>query len=309
MRQFGSGSRAERGRYGNPPSVRAARALSREPRRRGMRFLPSVLALEERALLSTVTVTNTNDSGPGSLRDAINNAVSGEVINFAPSAYGTIHLTSGPLAINFINLTIQGPGADKLTISGGGNFTDIQFHSAFPPSNPAPPGFTPNTLSISGVTIADGNAGGGFGSFGDGGAIDNNGALVLSNDVLENNQAPDGIGGAIYSCCGTDSMKIDHVLFSGNSVGSPSDTDGFQLGGAIFNVDGVATISASTFVNNQALGFSAQGGAIQTSYGSTLNITGSTFTNNQAIGSQYGAGGGDLRRSRRDQYRFQPVHQ
>ena len=79
------------------------------------------LRLEERALLSTVTVTNTNDNGPGSLRDAINNAVSGEVIDFAKSAYGTINLTSGPLAINFINLTIQGPGPNKLTISGGGN--------------------------------------------------------------------------------------------------------------------------------------------------------------------------------------------
>ena len=82
------------------------------------------------ALLSTVTVTNTHDSGPGSLRNAINNAVSGEVINFAPSAYGTIDLTSGPLMVNFINLSIQGPGPNKLTISGGGNFTDIQFTTA-----------------------------------------------------------------------------------------------------------------------------------------------------------------------------------
>jgi hypothetical protein len=278
-------------RQDNPLPVKAARARSRNHSSRGVRLLPSLCALEERALLSTVTVTNTNDSGPGSLRDAINNAVSGEVINFAKSAYGTINLTSGPLAINFINLTIQGPGPNKLTISGGGNFTDIQFLSTFPPTDPPPPGFTPNSLSISGVTIANGNASGGFGSFGDGGAIDSNGALTLSSDVVANNQAPDGIGGAIYSCCGTDSMNINQVVFSGNSAGSAADNPGFQLGGAIFNVDGVANITASTFVNNQAIGSNAQGGAIQTSYGSTLNITGSTFVNNQALGSQSAAGG------------------
>ena len=83
--------------------------------------------------------------------------------------------------------------------------------------------------------------------------------LTLSSDVVVNNKAPDGIGGAIYSCCGTDSMNINRVVFSGNSAGSASDTSGFQLGGAIFNVDGVANITASTFVNNQALGFDARG--------------------------------------------------
>ena len=86
-------------------------------------------------------------------------------------------------------------------------------------------------------------------------------------------------------------MNINHVVFSGNSAGSVSDTQGFQLGGAIFNVDGVANITASTFVDNQAIGFNAQGGAIQTSNGSTLNITGSKFVNNQAVGSENGSGG------------------
>src|SRR6516225_1472805 len=43
-------------------------------RRRRTRFLAAVEPMEERALLSTFTVTNTNDSGSGSLRDAINAA-------------------------------------------------------------------------------------------------------------------------------------------------------------------------------------------------------------------------------------------
>src|SRR5205085_5717173 len=68
---------------------------------------------------ATLTVTNTNDSGAGSLRDAINAAdYDGDTINFAPGVTGTITLTSGHLVITK-NLTISGPGANVLTISGG----------------------------------------------------------------------------------------------------------------------------------------------------------------------------------------------
>ncbi len=64
---------------------------------------------------ATITVTNTNDSGPGSLRQAILNASSGDTINFAPSVT-TVTLTSGELVIDK-NLTITGPGANRLTVT------------------------------------------------------------------------------------------------------------------------------------------------------------------------------------------------
>src|SRR5689334_12815871 len=68
---------------------------------------------------ATLTVTNTNDNGAGSLRDAINAAAyEGDTINFAPGVSGTITLTGGQLTITK-NLTINGPGANVLTISGG----------------------------------------------------------------------------------------------------------------------------------------------------------------------------------------------
>ena len=47
---------------------------------------------------ATVTVTNTNDSGPGSLRQALTIVNDGDLINFAVT--GTITLTSGGLPIN-----------------------------------------------------------------------------------------------------------------------------------------------------------------------------------------------------------------
>ena len=70
--------------------------------------------------LATVTVTNNNDSGPGSLRDAIADAAAGDIITFAPGlASQTITLTSGQLDIPVgKNITIDGAAAPGLTISG-----------------------------------------------------------------------------------------------------------------------------------------------------------------------------------------------
>ena len=64
----------------------------------------------------TITVTNGNDQGPGSLRQAILNASSGDAINFAPSVT-TVTLTSGESVIDK-NLMITGPGANHFTVQG-----------------------------------------------------------------------------------------------------------------------------------------------------------------------------------------------
>src|SRR6516225_8987963 len=59
-----------------------------------------------------IVVTNTNDSGPGSLRDALGSANDGDTID-ATGISGTILLTSGQLQINH-TVTINGPGAANL---------------------------------------------------------------------------------------------------------------------------------------------------------------------------------------------------
>ena len=69
-------------------------------RGRRRRFAPRIDSLETRALLSTLVVTNNDDSGPGSLRQAIADAGSGDTITFAHSLRGqTITLSSGELDI------------------------------------------------------------------------------------------------------------------------------------------------------------------------------------------------------------------
>src|SRR5947209_1920361 len=108
-------------------SVRGRRGPHHHPSRRTLplprSFLPRLEVLEDRTVPSTFIVTNTADSGSGSLRAAImaaNTNPGADVIKFAGGLKGTITLTSanGELSITD-DLTIKGPGASQITVSGG----------------------------------------------------------------------------------------------------------------------------------------------------------------------------------------------
>src|SRR5947208_602617 len=87
----------------------------RTSRPRGYR--PGFEVLEDRRLLSTLTVLNTQDSGAGSLRQAIHDAASNDTVQFnLPATDSTITLTGGALVIDK-SLTITGP-TRPLTVSG-----------------------------------------------------------------------------------------------------------------------------------------------------------------------------------------------
>ncbi|HXF09483.1 MAG TPA: LamG-like jellyroll fold domain-containing protein, partial [Desulfuromonadaceae bacterium] len=140
---------------------------------------------------NTITVTTTNDNGSaGSLRTAMANVNGGGVINF--SVTGTITLTN-PLPVLFKSVTISGPGAGNLTISGS-NTWRIFFLDA-----------STGAVSINNLTLANGRAkggnggvgvAGGGGGLGAGGAIFvNSGAATLSNIVFTGNAAVGGNGG------------------------------------------------------------------------------------------------------------------
>ncbi|MEH2169515.1 MAG: PEP-CTERM sorting domain-containing protein [Nostoc sp.] len=89
-----------------------------------------VIMQVESAQAATLTVNNLDDSGFGSLRDAINTATSNDVVEFLlGSNPSTITLTSGTLAIAK-NLTINGPGANLLTISSNNHFPVFDINAA-----------------------------------------------------------------------------------------------------------------------------------------------------------------------------------
>jgi len=69
---------------------------------------------------AAVTVINTSDSGAGSLRQALVEAVDGDMIDLSVTTPATITLTSGELLVDK-SVTISGPGADQLSVNGNAN--------------------------------------------------------------------------------------------------------------------------------------------------------------------------------------------
>jgi hypothetical protein len=168
-----------------------------------------VLLIGSTASGNTITVKNTNDSGPGSLRYAIASANSGDTINFKLIYPATITLTTGTLNIG-TSLTISGPGPLNLAISGN-NVVRVLYISSGA------------TVRISGVTIENGVAPIGDCVFANGGGgVCNFGTLTLINSTISGNSA--GYGGGILNF-GT--MTVTNSTVSGNvaSIG-PSLGDG-----------------------------------------------------------------------------------
>src|SRR5438093_12394751 len=124
-------------------------------------------------------VCNGNDSGSGSLRQAILDASPGDAINFAPSVT-TVTLTSGELVIDK-NLTITGPGADRLTVQrsppNGPRFRIFHISSSTV------------TVSISGITISHGFV---LYSADGGGGIFSAGVLTLTDCTISDNNSGEG---------------------------------------------------------------------------------------------------------------------
>jgi len=122
-----------------------------------------VCAVATSAYPNIITVTNTNDSGPGSLRQALSVAHNGDRITFAVS--GTIALTSGGLQVTK-NVTISGPGSNQLSIDGN---QALFVFGVFPE----------RSASISGLSIR--NAEGGAGVWNEQGTLTVSDCGVTSN--------------------------------------------------------------------------------------------------------------------------------
>lgn len=217
-------------------------------------------AIASSAQAATHTVTTLDDAGAGSLRAAIAQAISGDTIVFDTSLEGTVLLDSALPALDF-DLTIEGPGADVIGVSGEGVtrvfFIDLEA-----------------TVTISGVTIV-----GGFEEFSFGGGLWNLGNLTIQDCVIRDNFA--GVSGGGISNEGT--LTLVRTTVSSNAV------DEFGVGGGIENFEGTATIVDSAIAGNAA----DFGGGIENAVDSeqgvaTLTVTNSTISANNA--SEFGGG-------------------
>jgi|GEM_PF-5105197 len=228
--------------------------------------------LEERTLLSpiaptTLTVDDTGDdvADVRSLRGAIASAPEGATIVFAASLAGkTITLTQGELFLDK-SLTISGPGADKLTISGNSHSRVFEVAAG-------------RTVSISGLTVASGQANGG-----NGGNIENAGALSLSNCSILSGTAY--LGGGIASTASS-TLVVTSTTFSGNIA---------------FDGGGIASAGSSTIINSTLRGniaINLGGGIINLidptagPTSRTMVLVNDTISNNKAGDTDVNDGGG-----------------
>jgi hypothetical protein len=223
--------------------------------------VPRLEALEDRALLSTFTVVNLADSGPGSLRQAVldANATPGaDLIRFAGGLQGTLALTSGELDITD-DLTVLGPGADRLTVSGSNASRAFRISSS-------------TDVNLNDLTIADGRA---------------------SDVVFDSPQGPVTAGGGILNLGGQ--LTLAHVALNNNWADGQA--PGFlALGGGVANLfGGSLAVTFSSFTGNRAVGdYHGAGGAISNDAGSTLTVESSTFAANQAAAVVTGPTSGRL---------------
>jgi hypothetical protein len=226
-------------------------------------------------LLSTFTVTNLDDHGPGSLRQAVldaDAAPGADLIKFAGGVKGTIPLTSGELSITD-DLKIDGPGAGKLTVSGS-NASRV-FHVSGSATD----------AEIDGLTIANGRASVPAGPAFGGGLLNDGASVSLSHAVFANNtaQAAGGYaGGGAVANLGGGRFTADHTDFVSNTARGAGDN--FGNGGAIYNDQhAIVDIDHATFSENLAAAGNANGGAIAHYGGSQLTLDHSSFAGNQAL--------------------------
>ncbi len=197
-----------------------------------------------------VSVTNLNDSGPGSIRQAIADTQVGGTIDFAVT--GTVVLTSGQLVITN-DLTINGPGATKLTLSQNSTNRILLVSNG--------------NVTISGLTIANGNC---LTDDQSGGGIKNLATLTLRNCLITSNRAGQ-LGGGMANggattiigstiCSNTVGPFGGYITAGGIHTGSNRDlvvSNSTVSGNHLYGImnygasGGIVIISSSTLANNQ----------------------------------------------------------
>ena len=275
-----------------PTWLRKRLASRRAPARR--RFRPVLEVFEERTLMS-ITVTNDHDGGPGSLREAIDLAPNGDMINFDPALTGhTITLTSGQLTISK-DLTIQGLGAANLAVSGNHNSRVFEITAG-------------HRVTISSLTIKEGritdtpteSVASALGA-----GIYNDGTLALESTVVSYNTAAArgsadpmilavDAGAGIYNMGGLTltNSTVDHNTAGGDTsplsdrMPMSGQGAGIKNSGTLMLQDDIVKCNT---IDYDHVGFrfggsiDAYGGGIYSTQ--FVTMTGSRLTNNQANGT------------------------
>ena len=234
-------------------------------------------------LRAPAVVTNTADSGPGSLRDAV---AGGTTITFDPQVFSQ---ANGPQTITLQtalpnlegSFTIIGPGADLLTVQRSSESSTPKFRLFIVALNVTPM----PTVVISGVTLANGNVidtgGGGGGAMFVGSAN-----CTLNDCVLTGNSAD--VAGAIS--IGNGNVALNRCTISNNTAGS----DGALRNEAYNGLPSTLSLTNCTVTGNTATDFGQSAitnQSDQATVTATLNVVSCTVAGNTAAIEQFALGG------------------
>ena len=223
------------------------------------------------------TVSNLNDAGPGSLREALalaNAASDVSTIRFAENVRGEILLNS-PLTVT-APLVLEGPGRDLLALDGQ-NAVRVMTLSGSSVSAPH---------ILRGLSFQNGSATLGGANLRVTGSIDMLECSVLGGSATAisgaNNNSNNADGGGLYHSTGR--LRVSHCLFEGNRT-----IGGFSQGGGFYTEQGTADIDHCSIVGNTTDGFVAEGGGIASR--SVMTIENCEISFNETLASSSGGGG------------------
>src|SRR4029077_21096467 len=190
---------------------------------------------------TTITVTNGNDSGPGSLRQALADVPDGDTINFDPSV-NTVTLTTAELAIDK-SVTLS--GAPQMVTVARASQTEFRIFHVMPG----------HSVEIDGLTISGGHITGDNG----GGILNDNSTLTIAHCTVNGNaivsaSSGNNFGGGIHN---SGTMTLDHVSVNNNNTVWGGQGGSLPSGGGISNT-GTMILIAGTVQSN--LGFWSAGG-------------------------------------------------
>jgi predicted outer membrane repeat protein len=236
------------------------------------------------AQAATLTVTNNEDSGAGSLRAAMidaNSTRSADTIGFGPSLSGqTITLDSqlplvtaagGALTIDggSANVTVSGSDTGQVRLFEVGGAAHLTLNNLTVTDSHSGAILNKGTLEVSNSAISGNSA------ESDGGGIYNDGALEVSDSTISSNSADNG--GGVYNDTGSD-LAVSNSTISENEAAT--------AGGGIYNgADSTVTVISSTVSGNSA---NKGGGGIYSE--GTLEVSNSTISGNS--NDVTGGGGG-----------------
>jgi hypothetical protein len=227
------------------------------------------------AQAATFTVSNLDDSGPGSLRQAVadaNAAAGADAVQFQAGLSGAIVLSSGQISITD-SVDVQGPGAADLAVTGLGDSGIFYLYNGSALLN----------VTISGLTLSGGNAtlGGAIADWGENLILD---SLTITGNIASVDVEGGGDGGGLWASDPNGdgmSLTILNSTISGNIAGD--DGGGIYL----YHVGGgplAVRIQNSTVSGNYAAG-NGGGVYLYDLYSGSVSILNTTIAGNQAAGS------------------------